>query len=278
MAAVRGAVAMGRAVVDAFHEAVAGLAAARGACCGRAGGPGSGARAGAGKAGERHGVLGREWLACWLRLLAEDGVEGVAHGVEVRAHGGAGVRGDRRLRWRARMRWCSLSEACWRSATMFRVSDWWARASRMSATTLSKTLLPLARAMAAWKLESRATQASGSVFGGHGGHDVPEGVQFLGGAALRRPGRRRELRCAGRASVRSRAEYWPSDQVVGHLVGHDERAPAGLGDGQAEGGAGAEGLADHRAAHAVLLGEGGLGAELCAHGHAAGFDVRRGWR
>ena len=174
-----------------------------------------------------------------------------------------------------RMRWCSMSEACWRSATMFRVSDWKARAPRMSATTLAKTLLPLARAMAAWKLESRADPGFGIVFGGHGGHDVPQALQFLVGAALRgQPGCRNLDVGAGFGEVPG--GVGAQDEVLGHLVGDHERAFAGFRDGQAECGAGAQGLADHRAADPVPLRERGFGTELRAHRHLPdSMSVRR---
>ena len=109
-------------------------------------------------------------------------------------------------------------------------------------------------------------------FGGHGGHDLAEGVQLVVGAALggQAGGGDFDVR-AGLGQVAG--GVLPQRQVVGYLVGHHERALAGLGDRQAQGGAGAEGLPDDGAAHAVLLGEGGLGAEFAAHGNKAGFDV-----
>ncbi len=90
-----------RAVVDAFHEAVAGLdgqggrAAAGAAERSRAGAAGAVRRGLHGHGRGRHGVLG--WCVvggagCWGYWL-EDGVEGHAHGAEVLAHGGAGFGG-----------------------------------------------------------------------------------------------------------------------------------------------------------------------------------------
>ena len=80
----------------------------------------------------------------------------------------------------------------------------------------------------------------------------------------------------GRASVRSQGRVLAQDQVLGHVVGDDERAPPGLGDGQAQGRAGAQCFPDHGAAHAVLLGKRGLGAQLGADAELAGFDFGRG--
>ena len=97
-------------------------------------------------------------------------------------------------------------------------------------------------------------------------------VQFLGGTAFggESGGGNLDVR-AGLGEVAG--GVLAQDEVLGHVVGDDERAPAGLGDGQAECGAGAQGLADHRAAHAVLLGQGGFGAEFGADRQRAGFDV-----
>ena len=109
-------------------------------------------------------------------------------------------------------------------------------------------------------------------FHGHRGHHGAEDIQVLGSAAFGgeagggdfdvRPG-------LGEVAGGELAE----DQVVRHVVGDDEGAPAGAGHCQAQGGAGAEGLADHGAADTVLLREGNLGVELGADGETAAFDV-----
>ena len=135
-------------------------------------------------------------------------------------------------------------------------------------------LVPLARAIAAWKLESRLTHTSGSSSAAHRGHDVPEASPVP--RAMRRSAASPAAGTSmwGRASVRSRAEYWPRTRSLATWLATHERALAGFGDGQAQGGAGAQGLADHRAAHAVLLRERGLGAQLGADAELAGFDFR----
>ena len=106
----------------------------------------------------------------------------------------------------------------------------------------------------------------------HGRHHAAEDFQVLGGAALGGEAG------GGDFDVRPGLGEVPGgelaqDEIVGHMVGDDERAAAGLGYGQAEGGAGTQGLADHRAADAVLRGQRCFGAELGANTQRPALDV-----
>ena len=76
----------------------------------------------------------------------------------------------------------------------------------------------------------------------------------------------------GRASMRLRAENCPSTRSLAGRARDDEGALAGLGLGEPECRAGAQGLADDRAADRELGGKHRFGAELVPHGQLAGLD------
>ena len=120
----------------------------------------------------------------------------------------------------------------------------------MSATTLFEDLVAAGPGYGGVEAGVQADPGLGIVFGGHGGHDVPQAVQFLGGAALGgETGGGHFDMGAGFGEVPG--GVLAQDEVLGHLVGDHKRALAGLRDGQPECVAGPQRLPDHRAAHPV---------------------------